>query len=97
MRDALDEYRFNDAASAFYQFVWHEFCDWYLEVIKPTLYQEGDDPAKNATLAVLHRVLTDTLVLLHPFTPFVTEEIWHKLPGTSGSIMKATVSPGRRG
>ncbi len=85
---ALDGYRFNDAAGALYQFVWHEFCDWYLEAIKPILY--GDDrDHQEATLGVLRLVLRDTLVLLHPFAPFVTEEIWHKLPGTQGSIMKA--------
>jgi valyl-tRNA synthetase len=88
--DALDSYRFNDAASALYNFVWHEFCDWYLEAIKPALYDKNHADAKPATLAVLWRVLRDSLVLLHPFIPFVTEEIWSKLPGTEGSIMKAT-------
>jgi valyl-tRNA synthetase len=88
-KDALDQYRFNDAAGALYQFVWHEFCDWYLEVIKPVLYDETDDIKKKATLAVLERVLQETIVLLHPFIPFVTEEIWSKLPGTSGSVMQA--------
>ncbi|OIN96278.1 MAG: valine--tRNA ligase [Deltaproteobacteria bacterium CG1_02_45_11] len=88
--EALDRYRFNDAAGALYKFVWHEFCDWYLEAIKPSLYgkEEGTDDQK-ASVGVLWRVLHDTLVLLHPFIPFVTEEIWHKLPGTKGSIMKA--------
>jgi valyl-tRNA synthetase len=87
--EALDEYRFNDAASVAYQFVWHELCDWYLEAIKPTLYGKKGEQSKHATLTVLWRVLHDTLILLHPFMPFVTEEIWHKFPGTSGSIMKA--------
>jgi len=86
---ALDEYRFNDAASAVYQFVWHELCDWYLESIKPVLYDKHGEESKQATLAVLWRVFHDTLVMLHPFMPFVTEEIWHKFPGTDGSIMKA--------
>jgi len=86
---ALDGYRFNDAAGALYQFVWHEFCDWYLEAIKPILYGDADRGNQEATLGVLRQVLRDTLVLLHPFAPFVTEEIWHKLPGTRGSIMKA--------
>ena len=87
--DALDNYRFNDAAGILYQFVWHEFCDWYLEAIKPALYDKEGPQAKEATRAVLWRVLRDTLVLLHPFIPFVTEEIWHHMPGTDGSIMKA--------
>jgi valyl-tRNA synthetase len=89
---ALAGYRFNDAAGALYKFVWHEFCDWYLEAIKPTLYGLEEQSRQEATLSVLWRVLRDTLILLHPFTPFVTEEIWHKLPGTQGSIMK-TVFP----
>jgi valyl-tRNA synthetase len=89
MRQALDAYRFNDAAAALYGFVWHEFCDWYLEAIKPALQGKLDEGARNASRAVLWRVLHDTLILLHPFIPFVTEEIWHKLPGADGSIMRA--------
>jgi len=86
---ALDSYRFNDAASVLYNFVWHEFCDWYLEAIKPTLYGKEGTDRKEATLSVLWQVLHDTLILLHPFIPFVTEEIWDKLPGTKYSIMKS--------
>jgi valyl-tRNA synthetase len=87
--ESLDAYRFNDAAGALYNFVWHEFCDWYLEAVKPTLYGKKGAAQKEATLSVLWRVLHDTLILLHPFIPFVTEEIWHKLPGTKGSVMKS--------
>jgi valyl-tRNA synthetase len=86
---ALDEYRFNEAAGAAYQFVWHEFCDWYVEAIKPALYDETRIEAREATRQVLWMVLRDILVILHPFAPFVTEEIWDKLPGTQGSIMRA--------
>jgi valyl-tRNA synthetase len=86
---ALDAYRFNEAAGALYNFVWHEFCDWYLEAVKPALYDKEGPRAKEATRSVLWRVLHDTLILLHPIIPFVTEEIWHHLPGTNGSIMKA--------
>jgi valyl-tRNA synthetase len=86
---ALDAYKFNEAAGAVYQFVWHELCDWYLEAIKPTLYDDGADAKKAATRAVLWHVFRDALILLHPFAPFVTEEIWHSLPGTEGSIMQA--------
>ena len=93
--EALDAYRFNDAASELYNFVWHEFCDWYLEAIKPALYGKLGEDQKQATLAVLWNTLHDTLILLHAFMPFVTEEIWHKLPGTNGSIMRA-VFPSRR-
>jgi valyl-tRNA synthetase len=87
--DALDAYRFNEAANTLYQFVWHEFCDWYLEIIKPALYDASDQTKQNAAKSVLWHVLKNLLILLHPFMPFVTEEIWHKLPGTQGSIMQA--------
>jgi valyl-tRNA synthetase len=86
---ALDAYRFNEAAGAIYNFVWHEFCDWYLEAVKPVLYDQEGQAAAEVTRAVLWRVLRDTLVLLHPFIPFITEEIWHHMPGTDGSIMVA--------
>ncbi len=86
---ALDSYRFNEAAGAIYNFVWHEFCDWYLEAIKSALYDKEGPEKLETTRAVLWRVLRDTLVLLHPFIPFVTEEIWHHMPGTEGSIMEA--------
>ncbi len=86
---ALDEYRFNDAAATLYQFIWHEFCDWYLEVIKPALYGNQGEDRQQATQGVLWRVLHDALILLHPIIPFVTEEIWEKLPGSEGSLMAA--------
>jgi valyl-tRNA synthetase len=89
VRSALDTYRFNDAAGELYQFVWHEFCDWYLEIIKPVLYEKKGKTLRSTTVSILWRVLKESLILLHPFMPFVTEEIWHKLPGTDGSIMKA--------
>jgi len=88
--ESLDTYKFNDAASALYQFVWHEYCDWYLEAIKPILYDEANAKAREKTVAVMWRVLRDILVLLHPIIPFVTEEIWSKLPGTRESIMNAS-------
>ena len=85
---ALEEYRFNDAASTAYQFVWREFCDWYLEWIKPELYGE-DQEAKGRSRETLLKVLEDILKILHPMIPFVTEEIWHALPGDRSSIMVA--------
>ena len=86
---AIDDYRFNDAAALLYQFVWHEFCDWYVEMSKPALYGNQGEKQACAARAVLWRVLHDTLIVLHPLIPFVTEEIWHQLPGTQDSIMKA--------
>jgi valyl-tRNA synthetase len=94
--EALEGYRFNEAAAGIYNFVWHEFCDWYLEAIKPALYEKEGPQKKETTLGVLRRVMHDTLILLHPFMPFVTEEIWHKLPGTQGSIMKAVFPADRK-
>lgn len=85
---ALEDYRFNDAALLCYQFVWHEFCDWYLEMAKQVLYGK-DNILKDSSRNVVQEVLMAVLKLLHPFMPFVTEEIWQKLPKTKGSIMKA--------
>ncbi|MBN1104901.1 MAG: valine--tRNA ligase [Deltaproteobacteria bacterium] len=85
---ALDEYRFNDGASLCYQFVWHEFCDWYLEMAKQGLYSQ-ERRLKETTLYVLQKALNAVVRLLHPFMPFVTEEIWQKIPGAEGSVMKA--------
>jgi valyl-tRNA synthetase len=75
----LEEYRFNDAAQELYQFLWHTYCDWYLEMIKPELFSE-DDTVRGAAQACLHRTLTELLTVLHPFIPFVTQEIWSFLP-----------------
>ena len=87
--EALEAYHFNDAAGLLYHFVWHELCDWYLETVKPALYGKEGEPILEQTRAVLWQVLKNTLICLHPFIPFVTEEIWHMLPGTEGSIMNA--------
>jgi valyl-tRNA synthetase len=75
--EALEAYRFNEAAGAIYSFIWHKFCDWYLELIKPIL--AGNDEAAAETRAMTAWVLDRALKLLHPFMPFVTEELWAKL------------------
>ena len=85
VRKALDGYRFNDAASAVYQFVWHELCDWYLEIAKRSLYQTEDPAARAVTQRTLVETLETTLRLLHPFMPFLTEEIWQRLPHDGAS------------
>ncbi|MBI3769916.1 MAG: valine--tRNA ligase [Deltaproteobacteria bacterium] len=88
--DALESYRFNDAGARVYEFVWHEFCDWYLEMSKVSL-AEGGTKAE-ATRQNLARVLECMLRLLHPFAPFISEEIWQSLPkraGGSASIVRA--------
>ena len=84
----IDEYKFNDAASVCYQFVWHEFCDWYLEMIKLELYSENQK-RRPVAQAALQTLLSGVLRLLHPFVPFITEEIWQRMPHTEGSIMTA--------
>jgi len=84
----LDEYRFNEAASTVYQFVWHEFCDWYLEMAKLELYSK-DEKRKEVAQSAMQILLSGIVRLLHPFVPFVTEEIWQRLPYTEGSIMAA--------
>jgi valyl-tRNA synthetase len=83
----LDEYRFNEAAASIYQFIWHEFCDWYLELIKPTLYGRSEPEHRRATQQTLFTVLKTSLKLLHPFMPFVTEEIWQTMINDGSSIM----------
>ncbi len=80
VRLGLDEYRFNDVASAIYQFIWREFCDWYLEWIKADLFS-NDPKAQGQARGVLLVVLETILKLIHPITPFVSEEIWSVLPG----------------
>ncbi len=73
----IEEYRFNDAAGALYKFIWNTVCDWYLELIKPLL-MGMDDAAKAETRAVCGYVIDESLKLLHPFMPFMTEELWER-------------------
>lgn len=76
----LDAYKFNEAANLLYAFFWHEFCDWYLEIIKPNIKERQNQ-------VVMYKVLEKFLRALHPFMPFVTEEIWQRLPHEGESIM----------
>ena len=76
---ALADYRFDGAANAIYQFVWSRFCDWYLELIKPVSSEVERGAIDEETKAVAGWVLDQILVLLHPFMPFITEELWHAL------------------
>ncbi|MBN1255391.1 MAG: valine--tRNA ligase [Deltaproteobacteria bacterium] len=85
---ALEEYRFNEGAQIIYHFIWHELCDWYLELIKPYLYHD-DKNRRAITQKTLVYVLDKTLKLLHPYMPFITEEIWQQLPHNGESIMIA--------
>ncbi len=82
----LEAYRFDRAATALYQFIWHEYCDWYLELIKPVL-QAPDHPDGAGTRHTLVETLEVTLRLLHPFMPFITEEIWQTIPHQGESVV----------
>ena len=82
----LDKYELGIAADKIYNFIWEEFCDWYIEMVKPRLYNDSDD-TKQAALWTLKKVLIDSLKLLHPYMPFVTEEIFCTLQDEEESIM----------
>ena len=78
-KDAFEAYRYNDGASAIYEFFWNDLCDWYVEATKLS-FKNGDDREKDRAVSVLLNVLEESLRLMHPYIPFVTEEIWSKLP-----------------
>jgi valyl-tRNA synthetase len=84
--EELDKFRFHEASSVIYQFIWHELCDWYLELVKPVL-ADKTSAGRRERVAVLVHVMDWSLRLLHPFMPFITEEIWQKLPHEGDSIM----------
>jgi valyl-tRNA synthetase len=86
-RQALEHYTFHDLAHELYHFVWHELCDWYIELSKLRL--RGDGAARLTAQHILATVLDQTLRLLHPVTPFITEELWQQLPQASESIVIA--------
>jgi valyl-tRNA synthetase len=85
VREHLDAYTFNLAAQALYEFVWHDVCDWYVEMVKPRLLSTGDEAARG----VLYTVLRDSLKLLHPIVPHITEEIWQVMGEQPASISRA--------
>ncbi|SFT90117.1 valyl-tRNA synthetase [Pseudovibrio denitrificans] len=82
--EAIDTYRFNDAAGGAYRFVWNTFCDWYVELTKPIFYSD-DEEAKEEVRATTAWVRDEILKLLHPFMPFITEELWQRTAETAGS------------
>ncbi|MFQ5701218.1 MAG: class I tRNA ligase family protein, partial [Acidobacteriota bacterium] len=83
VRTSLGSYRFDEAAETLYQFTWHEFCDWYLEISKSALSAGGAQ--RDAARFTITHVLDRLMRLLHPFMPFITEELWHHLPRPDGS------------
>ncbi len=90
----IDGYRFNEVAQGLYRFWWNEFCDWYLELIKPDMQAGGERQA--TAQYVLWTVLREALLLLHPFMPFVTAEVWQALPGHAGDDIATKLYPAAR-
>ena len=90
--EGIDDYKFNEAASSAYQFTWGTFCDWYIELAKPIFY--GDDSLeKSETQATAAWVLEQLMLLLHPFMPFITEELWEKMGGQRDSMLISAAWP----
>jgi valyl-tRNA synthetase len=90
--EAIEAFRFNEAAGALYQFVWGSFCDWYIEFTKPIL-GGADEAAKAETRATTAWVLGEIVHLLHPLMPFITEEIWEHLAGTDAGMLVTSPWP----
>ncbi|MCK4404332.1 MAG: valine--tRNA ligase, partial [candidate division Zixibacteria bacterium] len=92
--DFMEKYRFNSAVKSLYEFIWHDFCDWYVEMIKQRFSLPGEEKDKLIAQKVAHLVLNHILRLLHPFAPFVTEDIWHhlykgRMDGDHSSVLMA--------
>ncbi len=85
-----EKYRVAELSATLYRFLWNEVCDWYLESVKPRLYAEANSEEKKLAASVILTVFDGVLRLLHPVMPFVTEELWQKLPGHPETIMKAS-------
>ncbi len=96
MEKSISDYRFNDAAQGGYKFLWNEFCDWYLELIKADMAEGADQQRKTEAQYVLWTVLRETLLLLHPIIPFVTAQIWQALPGGAGQDIAKELYPATR-
>ncbi|NUP12603.1 MAG: valine--tRNA ligase [Polyangiaceae bacterium] len=92
VQKGIDEFRLDDSTQAAYRFVWNELCDWYLELSKP-VFAGTDEAAKTEWRTVLAYVLEASLRLLHPFIPFITEELWHKVPRPDGSGASLSIAP----
>ena len=88
IHDAMENYRFNEAAQAIYSFFWNDYCDWYIEASKPRLLA-GSDDEKNLAVSVLMDILEKSMRLMHPFLSFITEEIYQKLPNHDGDVITA--------
>lgn len=89
VRNAIEGYKFNDAAQAIYDFFWNDFCDWYVEASKLSLYS-GDDAEKDRIVSILMDILAESMRLMHPMLSFITEEIYSKLPNTEVKVITAS-------
>ena len=86
VRNAIEGYKFNEAAQAVYDFFWNDFCDWYVEASKISLYSD-DDAEKDRVVSILMDILAESMKMMHPLLSFLTEEIWSKLPNTEGKLI----------
>ncbi len=89
----LDRFRVNDSLNDIYQFFWHDYCDWYLELIKKRLYQKDIPESHNTALSVATFIMKETMNLLHPYIPFITEEIWQSLNNAENESIVTTGWP----
>lgn len=83
----MERYDFGEASRVLYEFIWNEYCDWYIEIVKPRLYGKEDEASRQTAQYVLWYILNNAMKLLHPFMPFITEEIWQHLPHDGETIM----------
>jgi valyl-tRNA synthetase len=86
----IEKFRPSDACQTLYHFLWNEICDWYLEALKPRLALPAGDPGRETAAATVLCVVESVLKLLHPLTPYVTEELWHRLPGERDFLMRSS-------
>ena len=85
--DLMDRYELGEAARVIYEFAWNELCDWYIEIVKPRLYGKETAESRYGAQKTLAEIMASTMALLHPFMPFITEEIWQHLPHEGETIM----------
>ncbi len=88
VNENIDKYELGEAGRKIYEFIWNEFCDWYIEIAKISLYDKENIEKRQKTQRVLRDILRGGMELLHPVMPFITEEIWQHLPGTGETVMK---------
>jgi len=97
MQRFIDRFEIGEAARTVQDFIWNEYCDWYIEAAKNRLYGKEGEEAKRTAQYVLYKGLEGALALLHPFMPFLTEEIWQMLPGTRQALICSSLPPSDSG